>query len=67
MTEVALRSGFRSLRRFNAVFVETYQRTPSQVRRFARMNGRGLRDGECEEPRLPPRLASVTVSGQEWA
>jgi len=67
MTEVALRSGFRSLRRFNAVFVETYQRTPSQVRRFARMNGRGPRAGECEVARVPPRLASVTVSGQEWA
>jgi len=67
MTEVALRSGFRSLRRFNAVFVETYQRTPSQVRRFARMNGRGPRAGECAEARFPPQLASVTVSGQEWA
>jgi AraC family transcriptional regulator, regulatory protein of adaptative response / methylated-DNA-[protein]-cysteine methyltransferase len=67
MTEVALRAGFRSLRRFNAVFVETYQRTPSQVRRFARMNGRGPRAGECEEPRFPPPLASVTVRGQEWA
>ena len=64
MTEVALRSGFRSLRRFNAVFAETYQRTPSQVRRFARMNGRGPHRSEYEEPRLPPRLASVTVAGR---
>jgi AraC family transcriptional regulator, regulatory protein of adaptative response / methylated-DNA-[protein]-cysteine methyltransferase len=54
MTEVALRSGFRSLRRFNAVFAETYQRTPSHVRRFARMNGHGPRAGECEESRLRP-------------
>jgi AraC family transcriptional regulator of adaptative response / DNA-3-methyladenine glycosylase II len=67
MTEVALSSGFRSLRRFNAVFVETYQRTPSHVRRFARMNGRGPRAAECEEPRFPPPLAPVTVSGQDWA
>jgi AraC family transcriptional regulator of adaptative response / DNA-3-methyladenine glycosylase II len=59
MTEVALRAGFRSLRRFNSVFVETYQRTPSQVRHFARMNGRGPPTGACEELRLPSALASV--------
>src|SRR5216684_2180855 len=41
MTEVAMRAGFRSLRRFNAVFVEVYQRSPSEVRRFARANGLG--------------------------
>jgi AraC family transcriptional regulator, regulatory protein of adaptative response / methylated-DNA-[protein]-cysteine methyltransferase len=63
MAEVALGSGFRSLRRFNAVFVETYQRTPSDVRRFARMNGRGPRKGTCEEPGSTPRLAPVTASG----
>jgi AraC family transcriptional regulator of adaptative response / DNA-3-methyladenine glycosylase II len=37
MTEIALSSGFRSLRRFNAVFTEVYTRPPSQIRR--------LRDG----------------------
>jgi AraC family transcriptional regulator of adaptative response / DNA-3-methyladenine glycosylase II len=54
MTGVAMRAGFRSLRRFNAVFVEVYQRSPTQVRRFARANGRGPRvmgwtppDGIC--------------------
>lgn len=36
MTEIALRAGFRSLRRFNAVFTETYRRSPSEVRRSAR-------------------------------
>jgi AraC family transcriptional regulator of adaptative response / DNA-3-methyladenine glycosylase II len=41
MTEVALRAGFRSLRRFNAVFAEVYRRPPSEVRRFARTIGRG--------------------------
>jgi AraC family transcriptional regulator, regulatory protein of adaptative response / methylated-DNA-[protein]-cysteine methyltransferase len=46
ITEVAMRSGFCSLRRFNAVFVETYQRSPTEVRLFARMNGRGPRAGE---------------------
>lgn len=40
MTEVALQSGFRSLRRFNAVFVETYRRSPTEVRRSARSRAR---------------------------
>jgi AraC family transcriptional regulator of adaptative response/methylated-DNA-[protein]-cysteine methyltransferase len=33
MTEIALRAGFRSLRRFNAVFAEVYKRPPTAVRR----------------------------------
>nr|WP_249817271.1 Ada metal-binding domain-containing protein [Bradyrhizobium sp. 179] len=33
MTEVALRSGFRSLRRFNTVFAEVYKRPPTAIRR----------------------------------
>jgi AraC family transcriptional regulator of adaptative response/methylated-DNA-[protein]-cysteine methyltransferase len=37
MTEVALRAGFGSLRRFNAVFAETYRRPPTEIRRRARM------------------------------
>jgi len=45
MTEVAMQAGFRSLRRFNAVFVEVYQRAPSEIRRFARANGRGPAQG----------------------
>src|SRR5438270_2790628 len=32
MAEIAMRSGFGSLRRFNAVFVEVYQRRPTQIR-----------------------------------
>jgi AraC family transcriptional regulator of adaptative response / DNA-3-methyladenine glycosylase II len=36
MTEVALRAGFRSLRRFNAVFSEVYRRSPTEVRRTRR-------------------------------
>jgi len=39
MTEVAIQAGFRSLRRFNAIFVEVYKRSPSEVRRLARANG----------------------------
>jgi len=33
MMEIALRSGFRSLRRFNTVFAEVYKRPPSAIRR----------------------------------
>lgn len=32
MSEVAMRAGFGSLRRFNAVFAETYRRPPSAIR-----------------------------------
>jgi methylphosphotriester-DNA--protein-cysteine methyltransferase len=35
MTEVALRAGFGSLRRFNAVFAEVYGRPPTEIRRRA--------------------------------
>lgn len=33
MTEIALQAGFGSLRRFHAVFAETYHRPPSAIRR----------------------------------
>lgn len=33
MTEIALRAGFGSLRRFNAIFAEVYRRPPSAIRR----------------------------------
>lgn len=33
MTEIALRSGFGSLRRFNTVFAEVYKRPPTAIRR----------------------------------
>lgn len=36
VTDIAIRAGFRSLRRFNAVFAEVYRRSPTQVRRSAR-------------------------------
>ncbi len=42
MTEVALRAGFRSLRRFNAVFAEVYRAAPSEIRRRSR-SMRGMR------------------------
>jgi AraC family transcriptional regulator of adaptative response / DNA-3-methyladenine glycosylase II len=33
MTEIAMRAGFGSLRRFNAVFVDVYGRPPTKIRR----------------------------------
>ena len=41
MTELALQAGFRSLRRFNAVFAEVYKKSPTKIRLFARANGWG--------------------------
>ena len=38
MIEIASRAGFRSLRRFNAVFAEVYKRPPTEIRR-AQRNG----------------------------
>jgi AraC family transcriptional regulator of adaptative response/methylated-DNA-[protein]-cysteine methyltransferase len=36
MIEIASRAGFRSLRRFNAVFAEVYKRPPTKIRRMQR-------------------------------
>jgi methylphosphotriester-DNA--protein-cysteine methyltransferase len=36
MTEIALRSGFHSVRRFNAAFAEVYGRAPTEIRRIRR-------------------------------
>jgi AraC family transcriptional regulator of adaptative response / DNA-3-methyladenine glycosylase II len=33
MTEIAMRAGFGSLRRFNSVFAEIYGRPPTEIRR----------------------------------
>lgn len=33
MTEIAFKAGFKSLRRFNTVFKETYRRPPSDIKR----------------------------------
>ena len=43
MTEIALASGFGSLRRFNAAFRDTYERAPSALRR---LRGDGAAGGE---------------------
>ena len=33
MTEIAMRAGFGSLRRFNSVFIQVYRRPPTKIRR----------------------------------
>jgi AraC family transcriptional regulator, regulatory protein of adaptative response / DNA-3-methyladenine glycosylase II len=39
MTQLAIASGFGSVRRFNATIRKVYRRTPSQIRRLARQTG----------------------------
>lgn len=58
MTEVALRAGFRSLRRFNAVFSEVYRRSPTEVRR-TRRSARSRPDHAASE-------ASPLISGTRY-
>jgi len=36
MTEIAIKAGFGSLRRFNSVFAEVYDRPPTEIRRTRR-------------------------------
>ena len=50
MNEVAIASGFGSVRRFNAGILKVYHRTPSQIRRLARKTG--LRSGDQYQFRL---------------
>ena len=45
MSEIAMRAGFGSLRRFNSVFVEVYGRPPTKIRRTRGAAGR--RRGEA--------------------
>lgn len=52
MTEVALRAGFHSLRRFNAVFSEVYRRSPTEVRR-TRRSARPIPDRAASEVSAP--------------
>src|SRR5271155_6036254 len=40
MTEIAMRAGFGSLRRFNSVFAESYGRPPPEIRRTRRSAGK---------------------------
>jgi len=51
MTEIAMRAGFGSLRRFNSVFVEVYGRPPSKIRRA---RGSTRRPSQSPAPSDPP-------------
>ena len=50
MHEIAIASGFGSVRRFNAGILKIYHRTPTQIRRLARQTG--LHSGDQYEFRL---------------
>ena len=41
MTEIAMRAGFGSLRRFNSTFAEIYGRPPTEIRRARRSARKG--------------------------
>lgn len=50
MAEIAARAGFRSLRRFNAVFAEVYRRPPADIRRGRRSRDpSAVRSGRAEQ------------------
>jgi AraC family transcriptional regulator of adaptative response / DNA-3-methyladenine glycosylase II len=57
MTHVAFASGFQSLRRFNTVFRERYQLSPSKLRRAAR--------GGDERRRTGARAAAATAAASD--
>lgn len=54
MTEIAMASGFGSVRRFNAVFHETYGRAPSDLRSSKRAPGDGEPAVVLKLPFSPP-------------
>ena len=55
ITEIAFAAGFSSVRRFNAVFLETYGRPPSSVRRRnRRLRGSRGTDHRCDACRKAP-------------
>jgi AraC family transcriptional regulator of adaptative response/methylated-DNA-[protein]-cysteine methyltransferase len=53
MAQIAMRAGFGSLRRFNAVFAEVYARPPTQIRQRAGASpvGRSAAKREAARPR----------------
>jgi len=58
MTEIAMRAGFGSVRRFNSVFVEIYGRPPTEVRRTRRSAGKAeqtVADISKEKALVSPR------------
>ncbi len=79
MTEVALASGFGSVRRFNEIFRALFRRPPSALRRQSRKKGGGtdnsVRDGVTlrlayrppyDWPGMLAALAARATPGTEW-
>jgi len=54
MTQVAVSSGFGSVRRFNATIQKTYHRTPSHIRRLARQKTIQPENEYCFQLRFRP-------------
>ena len=52
--EIALASGFGSVRRFNSAFQDTYQRSPSQIRKLAHLSGALPENQYCFRLRYRP-------------
>ena len=46
--EIAIISGFGTVRRFNSAFSKTYKRTPTQIRKFARGNSSHVATGSSD-------------------
>ena len=79
MAEIALAVGFRSLRRFNALFRERYRLSPSALRRQGSTVGRASTDGGADIltlrlayrpplawPEMLAYLSRRVVPGVEW-
>jgi AraC family transcriptional regulator of adaptative response / DNA-3-methyladenine glycosylase II len=74
VSQVALASGFGSLRRFNAAFAESYRMSPTRLRGDAAEDGAANDDGiaitlgfrtPCDVPRLTRFLAQRAIPGIE--
>jgi AraC family transcriptional regulator, regulatory protein of adaptative response / methylated-DNA-[protein]-cysteine methyltransferase len=48
ISEIAMRAGFSSIRRFNTVFLEVYQRSPTAIRTARRVRARELGKRQAE-------------------
>src|SRR5499427_3043926 len=65
MTEIAMRAGFGSLRRFNSVFVEVYGRPPTKIRRTRGSAGKAeqtVEDVTRKKARFSPRARSGSAA-----
>ena len=61
VTQVALASGFASLRRFNAAFVERYRLNPSALRRNGAEPVPARARGAATAPGLPPAVRDAAL------